>query len=104
MSGLTKLDNKMLKEPVAQSVLKLQRKLSNGIVEKYDLLNSAPFNIGEGGTTVYDGKDLIYTFRGDNSSTFLYYSISGDKWGALNITPGLINAGASLVYTGENYI
>jgi hypothetical protein len=61
-------------------------------------LVSFPANITSGGGLAYNGGDRIYALRGGGTSTFSYYSISGNQWHNPDSTPGSVGAGGALVY------
>lgn len=65
---------------------------------------STPADIDRGGALAYTGGDRIYALRGDNTKSFGYYSISGDRWYSLADTPANVRQGGSLVYGGGNFI
>ncbi len=64
---------------------------------------STPADIERGSSLAYNGGDRIYALRGDNTSTFGYYSISNDRWYSLANAPANVRQGGSLVYAG-NYL
>jgi hypothetical protein len=70
---------------------------------------ATPATISLGGALVYPGSgDFLYGYRGNNSTTFYRYSISGNTWTTMANTPatiyyvpGTIYYGAALVYPGS---
>ena len=63
-------------------------------------MTAAPGPIS-GGALVYPGTgDFIYGFRGNATTTFYRYSISGNSWTTMTAAPGTIGNGGALVYPG----
>ncbi|MEM3429855.1 MAG: hypothetical protein QXI59_05780 [Candidatus Bathyarchaeia archaeon] len=56
------------------------------------------------GGGVFPGRDLIYAFRGGNTSDFLRYDAAADIWEYRQPAPGPIGSGGSLTFDGERYI
>jgi len=63
-----------------------------------------PMSIERGGALAYGGGDRVYALRGNNSTSFGYYSISADQWFGLASTPGIVRQGGALVYGGGNFL
>ncbi|MFC1756447.1 hypothetical protein ACFLY1_00670 [Patescibacteria group bacterium] len=62
-------------------------------------------NIYYGGDLAYPGTgDYVYGFRGNNTTNFDRYSISGNSWTAMTATPGNIYYGGDLISTGDDYL
>ncbi|TFG49356.1 MAG: hypothetical protein E4H33_02430 [Anaerolineales bacterium] len=68
------------------------------------LRQTAPLTIESGGSLAYAGGDRIYALRGNRTTNFGYYSISGDQWFSLASTPNIVDQGGSLVYGGGNFL
>ncbi len=64
----------------------------------------APATISSGGSLAYNGGDRVYALRGNNSTSFGYYSISTNQWHSLANTPAGVQRGGALVYTGGNFL
>jgi hypothetical protein len=63
---------------------------------------AAPPNSIVQGSLVYPGSgDFIYGYQGGGSTAFYRYSISGNTWTTMAVTPGPISSGGSLVYPGS---
>jgi hypothetical protein len=73
-------------------------------ISNWYIRQSAPAAIERGGALAYTGGDRIYALRGNNSSSFGYYSISADQWFSLADTPDNVREGGALVYGGGNYL
>jgi hypothetical protein len=70
----------------------------------WTIRQSAPTDVNRGGALAYAGGDRIYALRGDNSSDFGYYSISGNSWSSLANTPQSVQQGGALAYGGGNFL
>jgi len=57
-----------------------------------------------GGALVYTGGDYIYALGGNNTTDFWRYSISGNTWTKMAVTPAGVYDGGALVYAGGDYI
>ncbi|MCJ7734632.1 MAG: hypothetical protein MUP11_08785 [Anaerolineales bacterium] len=64
----------------------------------------APAVIDMGGSLAYAGGDRVYALRGNGTSGFGYYSISGKFWDSLAPTPDPVGEGGSLVHGDGNYL
>ncbi|MEM2530279.1 MAG: hypothetical protein QXL32_04055 [Candidatus Bathyarchaeia archaeon] len=56
------------------------------------------------GSGVLPGCDLIYAFRGGNSTDFFRYDAISDKWEPKRSAPGPVGPGGSLAFDGIQYI
>jgi hypothetical protein len=63
------------------------------------IVASALAAVTSGGNLVSTGGDYIYAFQG-GTTTFWRYSISGNSWTTMTVTPGTIAYSATLVYPG----
>lgn len=64
----------------------------------------APASIDWGSSQVYTGRDYIYALRGNGTTDFYRYSISGNSWTAMTSISATVHYGGSLTYTGGDYI
>ncbi len=56
-----------------------------------------------GGALAYDGKDFIYALRGNTTTDFYRYSISGNSWSTMTSITAALRFGG-MAYTGGNFI
>lgn len=72
-------------------------------------LASTPNTVSYGATLVWDGSNTIYTARGNNTTTYYSYSISGNAWSTqASVLPGAVYEGGCAVrgdgvYSGYIY-
>ncbi len=63
--------------------------------------------VGKGGSLCYDGNDIIYATKGNSTTEFWAYSISGNTWTAKAFVtvPKALKGGTSIVYlNGKVYL
>jgi|GEM_PF-473423 len=68
-------------------------------------LASTPDFVRSGGSIVYPGSgDFLYAMQGNNQRNFWKYSLSGNTWTSIALTPGRVNSGGSLVVANSTTI
>ena len=74
------------------------------IIAAFAPVSSEPGGMDEGGDLVWTGGDYIFAWRGDDTTEFWRYSISGDNWVVMEDVPAPVGEGGDLVYLdGEIY-
>lgn len=59
--------------------------------------------LGAGASIVYPGSgDYLYVLKGNNTTEFYRYSISGNSWTTLASAPATVQAGGSMTMIGNN--
>lgn len=80
---------------------------------KFDILNNSWTStlaavpgatvLGAGASIVYPGSgDYLYVLKGNNTTEFYRYSISGNSWTTLAVTPGTVRMGGSMTMIGTD--
>jgi len=64
------------------------------------LTAQAPDLVGHGGAQVSTGDGNIYAFRGNNTTAFWRYSVTGNSWTVLTVAPAAVLYGGALAYPG----
>jgi hypothetical protein len=71
-------------------------------ISAWESKTAIPDTIYNGADLIYPGTgDSIYATRGNGTTTFYHYSISGDTWATLAPAPNTISYGADLASAGD---
>lgn len=82
--------------------IKLQSKAGFWESQRISLTPAAIYN--GAGLAYVSSLNKLYTFRGNNTSTFYSYDLTNDTWATLATTPSAVNYGGDLVEGPSGYL